>query len=42
MSELYSRSYFTKSRASGVGNLGNFSESRLMSQVGKVREVVCA
>jgi len=39
MSELYSRSYSTKSPASGVGNV---SEPSLMSQVGKVRAVVCA
>ena len=39
MSELYSRSYSTKSPASGVGNV---SEPRLMSQIGKVRAVVCA
>jgi len=37
MSELYSKSYSTKSPASGVGNV---SEPRLMSQVGKVRAVV--
>jgi hypothetical protein len=35
----YSRTNFVKSPAAGAGN---FSEPRMMSQVGRVREVVCA
>jgi hypothetical protein len=36
---MHSRINSIKSRASGAGNV---SESRLMSHVGRVREIVCA
>jgi len=36
---LYNMIDFTKSRDSGAGN---FSEPRMMSQEGRVREFVCA